>query len=66
MKLSSNTSINDLVKTYPFLIDFMVTYNPKFRLLKNRVMRATGGKMAALKKGQSSKHYPLEKHPTGN
>ncbi|MFC1980910.1 DUF438 domain-containing protein [Chloroflexota bacterium] len=49
MKLSSNTSINDLLKAYPFLIDFLVAYNPKFSLLKNKVMRATIGKMATLK-----------------
>ena len=49
MKLSSNTSINDLLKAYPFLVDFLVAYNPKFGLLKNRVMRATIGKMATLK-----------------
>ena len=49
MKLSSNTSINDLLKAYPFLVDFLVAYNPKFSLLKNRVMRATIGKMATLK-----------------
>jgi len=49
MKLSSNTSINDLLKAYPFLVDFLVAYNPKFSLLKNRVMRATIGKVATLK-----------------
>ncbi len=47
MKLSSNTSINDLLKAYPFLVDFLVAYNPKLGLLKNRVMRATIGKMTS-------------------
>jgi len=49
MKLSSNTSINDLLKAYPFLVGFLVAYNPKFSLLKNRMMRATIGKRATLK-----------------
>jgi len=49
MKLSSNTVINDLLKVYPFLVDFLVAYNTKFGLLKNRVMRATVGKVATLR-----------------
>ena len=49
MKLSSNTAINDLLKVYPFLVDFLVAYNTKFGLLKNRVMRATVGKVATLR-----------------
>jgi PAS domain S-box-containing protein len=49
MKLSSNTSINELLEAYPFLVDFLVVYNPRFGLLKNKVMRATIGKMATLK-----------------
>ncbi len=49
MKLSSSTSINDLLKAYPFLVDFLVAYNSKFGLLKNRAMRATIGKVATLK-----------------
>jgi DUF438 domain-containing protein len=49
MKLSPSTSINDLLKAYPFLVDFLVAYNSKFGLLKNRMMRATIGKVATLK-----------------
>ena len=50
MKLSSKTSINELLKKYPFLVDFLVDYNSQFGMLKNRVMRATVGKVATLKK----------------
>ncbi len=49
MRLSSNTSVNDLLKTYPFLVDFLAAYNPRFSLLKNSVMRATIGKVATLR-----------------
>jgi DUF438 domain-containing protein len=49
MQLSPNTSIADLLKSYPFMVDFLAAYNPKFKLLKNRVMRATMGKVATLK-----------------
>ncbi len=60
MKLSSSTSINDLLKAYPFLVDFLVAYNPQFRLLKNKVMRATVGKMATLKQVASIGEVPLD------
>ncbi len=50
MKLSSKTTINELLKTHPFLADFLVAYNPKFALLKNKVALATMGKVASLKR----------------
>ena len=47
--ISPNTSIRDLVEEYPFLLDFLVDYNPKFILLKSPMMRATAGRVATLK-----------------
>ena len=49
MKISPNTKVHELLKTYPFLEDFLVAYNPKFSLLKSKVMRATVGKVATMK-----------------
>ena len=60
MKLSSNTSINDLLKAYPFLVDFLAGYDPKLGLLKNKVMRATIGKMATLKQIAAIGEVPLD------
>ena len=48
--ISPNTSIRDLLEEYPFLLDFLVDYNPKFILLKSPMMRATAGRVATLKK----------------
>lgn len=48
--ISPDTSIADLLKEYPFLADFLVDFNPRFRLLKNPVMRATAGRVANLRK----------------
>ena len=48
MKLSHSTKINELLEKFPFLLEFLADYNPKFRLLKNRTMRATMGRMANL------------------
>lgn len=60
MKLSSDTSINELLKAYPFLVDFLVAYNPQFGMLKNKVMRATVGKRATLKKVAGIGGVPLD------
>jgi DUF438 domain-containing protein len=48
MQLSASTKINDLLSTHPFLEDFLVGYNPHFKLLKNKLTRATVGRLATL------------------
>jgi DUF438 domain-containing protein len=50
MEISANTKIDDLLKEYPFLEDFLVTLSPKFKGLKNPIMRKTIGKVATLSK----------------
>jgi len=40
--------VMDLVEEYPFLVEFLASYNPRFRLLKNPVMRKTVGRVATL------------------
>ncbi len=47
--LSAKTKISDLLKTYPFLEDFLVSYDAKFEMLKNRMARATIGRLATLR-----------------
>lgn len=49
MDLSGKTKIDDLLKEYPFLIDFFIKRSPKFKHLKNPIMRKTIGKVATLK-----------------
>jgi DUF438 domain-containing protein len=48
MEISANTKIDNLLKEYPFLEDFLVTLSPKFKGLKNPIMRKTIGKVATL------------------
>ena len=48
MKLLPSTKIHDLIETYPFLLDFLAEYRPKFSILKNKAMQATMGRMATL------------------
>ena len=48
MQLSASTKINDLLAAHPFLEDFLVAYNSHFSLLKNKMTRATVGRLATL------------------
>jgi DUF438 domain-containing protein len=50
MELNANTKIDDLLKQYPFLLDFLITLSPKFKSLKSPIMRKTVGKVATLSK----------------
>jgi uncharacterized protein len=48
MQLSPSTKINDLLSTHPFLENFLAAYNPHFAVLKNKIARATVGRVATL------------------
>ncbi|UCD79398.1 MAG: DUF438 domain-containing protein [Desulfobacterales bacterium] len=50
MQLSAKTKIDDLLKQYPFLLDYLITLSSKFENLKNPLMRKTIGKVATLEK----------------
>jgi len=50
MEISTNTKIDSLLKEYPFLEDFLITLSPKFKGLRNPIMRKTIGKVATLGK----------------
>ena len=60
MGINANTKINDLLKQYPFLEDFLVTLSPKFKGLKNPIMRKTIGKVATLGKVASIGRLDLD------
>ena len=48
MHIDSKTKLDDLLKTHPFLLEFLAAYSPKFAKLKNPVLRKTVGKLATL------------------
>jgi len=50
MEISAKTKIDHLLKEYPFLEDFLVRLSPKFKGLKNPIMRKTVGKVATVSK----------------
>ena len=48
MELSGKTKIDELLKDYPFLMEFFINRSPKFKMLQSTVMRKTVGKVASL------------------
>ena len=38
MELNANTKIDDLLKEYPFLMEFLIARSPKFKLLESAVL----------------------------
>ena len=53
MELNAKTKIDGLLKQFPFLEDFLITLSPKFKGLKNPIMRKTMGKVASLEMAAS-------------
>jgi hypothetical protein len=53
MDLNANTKIDDLLQEYPFLMEYLVSRSPKFKLLESAVMRKTLGKVATLAQAAS-------------
>ncbi len=50
MKIDGDTRLDDLLKRYPFLPEFLVRFSPKFGMITNPVLRRTVGKMVRLDK----------------
>jgi DUF438 domain-containing protein len=50
MKLHGGVKIHDLLKKYPFLKEFLVTWNPSFEALNNPLMVRTLGRVATISK----------------
>jgi len=48
MELTSATRLEDLLKEYPFLVDFLAEYKPQFRKLRNPLMRKVVARTAKL------------------
>lgn len=48
MEISPKTKIDDLLSSYPFLLDFFLAKSPKYKLLQSSFSRRTVGKVATL------------------
>ncbi len=48
MQLNAKTKLDDLLKKYPFLLDYLASLTPKFSKLKSPILRKTVAKVATL------------------
>ena len=60
MELSPKTKINDLLSSYPFLLEFFLAKSPKYKLLQSPVSRKTIGKVASLAQVASIGGLPID------
>ena len=60
MQINAKTKIDEMLKQYPFLEDFLITLSPKFKGLKNPIMRKTMGKVASLEMAASISGLKLD------
>ena len=57
MKLTPDTNVHELLDEYPFLLDFLAGYNPKFSILKSKVMRVSACNRVGLIICEIVRHY---------
>jgi uncharacterized protein len=55
-----STKVHDLIEKYPFLLDFLVRYNPAFELLRKKTVKATMGRVATLSMASSLGGIPVD------
>ena len=61
MNLTAKTKLNDLVRDYPFLSDFLAGFSPRYEKLKNPILGRTLGRVATLSQVAGFGDIPLEK-----
>lgn len=61
MNIHPSTTVHDLLEEYPFLLNFLADYTPKFEILRNKAMRETMGRMAKLSMAAEMGGVPLDK-----
>ena len=61
MELTPKTKVLQLIRSYDFMLDYLVAYAPEFKKLKNPLMRNTVGRFATLEMAASMADQPLER-----
>lgn len=59
MRIGPRTKLDDLLKKYPFLLDFLAELTPRFGKLRSPVMRKTVGRVASLQQVAGFGGLPL-------
>ncbi len=61
MEIKPDTRLFDLLREYPFLLEFLANYNPEYQKLRNPVLRNTIGRIATLEKVAEMGKVPLDR-----
>ncbi len=61
MNITANTTIHDLVDAYPYLLDWLVSYDSHFEALKNPALFATMARVAKIETAAQMAHVDAEK-----
>ena len=61
MRLSPKTRLDELLKAYPFLVEFLPRFNPKFEKLRSPFLRRTLGRVASLGQVASLGDVPVDR-----
>ena len=58
MNIISQTTVNELLKTFPQLLEVLVDLNPQFNKLENPILRKTMGRVATLQQASQVAGIP--------
>lgn len=61
MIIDAKTKLDGLLKTYPFLLEFLASWSSKFEKLRNPLLRNTVGKIASLDQVAAMGDVPIDK-----
>jgi PAS domain S-box-containing protein len=61
MEIKPDTKLFDLLREYPFLLEFLANYNPEYQKLRNPILRNTVGRVATLEKIAEMGRVPADK-----
>jgi len=61
VNVTATTTIHDLVDAYPYLLDWLVSYDPHFQALKNPALYATMARVAKVESAAQMAKVPAEK-----
>lgn len=61
MEIKPDTKLFDLLREYPFLLEFLANYNQEYQKLRNPVLRKTMGRLATLDKVADIGKLPVER-----
>ena len=60
MIIDAKAKLGVLLKTYPFLLDFLTSWSPNFEKLRNPLLRNTVGKIASLEQVAAMGEVPVD------